>query len=102
MRQCVEGELVDGGRIFADSSLVQTDAYNNSVVSRETLDRSFHTATVQNIMVLMRYVKKPKTALGVITPVLYGIHRAYFKLLHYLQIRTATFVLPASHRVSYS
>jgi len=69
---------------------------------RRVAIQEYLTATAQNIMVLLRYVKEPKTALGVITPVLYGIHRAYFKLLHYLQIRTATFVLPASHRVSYS
>jgi transposase len=39
--QCVDAGLVDGSKLFADSSLVQADASNNSVVSRETLDRSF-------------------------------------------------------------
>jgi len=47
--------------------------------------QEYLTAAVQNIMVLLRYVKEPKTVLGVIPPVLSGIRRAYFKVLHYLQ-----------------
>jgi transposase len=39
--QSVDAGLVDGSKLFADFSLVQADASNNSVVSRETLDRSF-------------------------------------------------------------
>jgi transposase len=40
--QCVEAGLVDGSKLFADSSLIQADASNNSVINRETLNRSFH------------------------------------------------------------
>jgi hypothetical protein len=35
--QCVEAGLVDGEKIFCDSSLIDADASNNSVVNRETL-----------------------------------------------------------------
>jgi len=37
--QCVQSGLVDGGRLFMDSSMVQADASNNSVVNRESLKR---------------------------------------------------------------
>jgi transposase/uncharacterized protein (UPF0179 family) len=37
--QCVEAGLVDGSKLFMDSSLVQADASNNSVVNRESLKR---------------------------------------------------------------
>jgi transposase len=37
--QCVESGLVDGRKIFVDSSLVQADASNNSVVDRQSLKR---------------------------------------------------------------
>jgi transposase len=37
--QCVEAGLVDGSKIFMDSSLVQADASNDSVVNRESLKR---------------------------------------------------------------
>jgi transposase len=37
--QCVESGLVDGKKIFVDSSLVQADASNNSVVDRQSLKR---------------------------------------------------------------
>jgi transposase len=37
--QCVESGLVDGRKIFVDSSLVQADASNNSVVDRQSLRR---------------------------------------------------------------
>ena len=40
--QCVDAGLVDGSKLFADSSLIQTDASNNSVVSRTNLQQSFH------------------------------------------------------------
>lgn len=35
--QCVDAGLVDGKKLFVDSSLVQADASNNSVVKRETI-----------------------------------------------------------------
>jgi transposase len=35
--QCVEGGLVDGSKLFIDSSLVDADASNNSVVDTESL-----------------------------------------------------------------
>ena len=35
--QCVEAGLVDGEKIFCDSSLIDADASNNSVVNRESL-----------------------------------------------------------------
>ena len=45
--QCVEAGLVNGEKLFVDSSLVQADASNNSVVKRETIqlqiDSSFST-----------------------------------------------------------
>lgn len=37
--QCVEAGLVDGGKIFCDSSLVDADASNNSVMERESFKR---------------------------------------------------------------
>ncbi len=37
--QCVQAGLVDGSKLFMDSSLVQADASNNSVVNRESLTR---------------------------------------------------------------
>jgi transposase/uncharacterized protein (UPF0179 family) len=37
--QCVEAGLVDGSKLFTDSSLVQADASNNSVVNKESLKR---------------------------------------------------------------
>jgi transposase len=37
--QCVEAGLVDGSKLFMDSSLVQADASNDSVVNRESLER---------------------------------------------------------------
>jgi len=37
--QCVQAGLVDGSKLFMDSSLVQADASNNSVVNRESLKR---------------------------------------------------------------
>ena len=37
--QCVESGLVDGSKIFVDSSLVDADASNNSVVDTESLKR---------------------------------------------------------------
>ena len=35
--QCVQAGLVDGSKLFMDSSLVQADASNNSVVNKESL-----------------------------------------------------------------
>jgi transposase len=37
--QCVQAGLVDGRKLFMDSSLVQADASNNSVVNKESLKR---------------------------------------------------------------
>ena len=37
--QCVQAGLVDGSKIFMDSSMVQADASNNSVVNKESLKR---------------------------------------------------------------
>lgn len=37
--QCVEAGLVDGSKLFMDSSLVQADASNNSVVNMDSLKR---------------------------------------------------------------
>ena len=37
--QCVEAGLVDGRKIFVDSSLIDADASNNSVVDRQSLKR---------------------------------------------------------------
>ncbi len=37
--QCVEAGLVDGSKLFMDSSMVQADASNNSVINRESLKR---------------------------------------------------------------
>ena len=37
--QCVETGLVDGSKLFMDSSLIQADASNDSVVNRESLKR---------------------------------------------------------------
>ncbi|MGH9879660.1 MAG: transposase, partial [Nitrososphaerales archaeon] len=37
--QCVESGLVDGSKIFVDSSLIEADASNNSVVDTQSLKR---------------------------------------------------------------
>jgi len=37
--QCVEAGVVDGSKLFMDSSLIQADASNDSVVNRESLKR---------------------------------------------------------------
>lgn len=37
--QCVEAGLVDGDKLFMDSSMVQADASNNSVINTESLKR---------------------------------------------------------------
>jgi transposase len=37
--QCVQSGLVDGRKLFMDSSIVQADASNNSVVNKESLKR---------------------------------------------------------------
>ena len=37
--QCVQAGLVDGNKIFADASLTQADASNNSVVNQQSLKR---------------------------------------------------------------
>jgi IS5 family transposase len=37
--QCVEAGLVDGSKLFMDSSLIQADASNDSVVNKESLKR---------------------------------------------------------------
>lgn len=63
--------------------------------------QEYLTAAVQNMMILLRHVKEPKTALGITPPVLSGIRSAYCKLLHWVQTGIAAFVLSASCRVSY-
>jgi IS5 family transposase len=40
--QCVQAGLVDGSKIFVDSSLVDADASNNSVVDMESLKHRLH------------------------------------------------------------
>jgi len=37
--QCVDAGLVDGGKLFMDSCLIQANASNNSVVNKESLTR---------------------------------------------------------------
>ena len=37
--QCAEAGLIDGRKLFSDSSIVQADASNNSVVKTDSLDR---------------------------------------------------------------
>lgn len=37
--QCVQAGLIDGSKLFMDSSMVQADASNNSVVNKESLNR---------------------------------------------------------------
>jgi transposase len=37
--QCVEAGLIDGHKLFMDSSMVQANASNNSVVNKESLER---------------------------------------------------------------
>jgi len=37
--QCVEDGLVDGSKIFVDSSLVEADASNNSAIDTQPLKR---------------------------------------------------------------
>ncbi len=37
--QCAQAGLIDGSKLFMDSSLVQADASNNSVVNRQSLER---------------------------------------------------------------
>ncbi len=40
--QCVKAGLVDGSKLFMDSSLITADASNNSVVDSTSLDRYLH------------------------------------------------------------
>ena len=40
--QCVEAGIVDGSKLFMDSSLITADASNNSVVDSTSLDRYLH------------------------------------------------------------
>jgi len=42
--QCVQASLVDGKKLFIDSSMVQADASNNSVVNKESLKRYLNTS----------------------------------------------------------
>ena len=44
---CVEAGLVDGGKIFVDSSMVQADASNNSVVDTHSLKRRLSRSYVE-------------------------------------------------------
>lgn len=43
--QCVEGDLVDGGKIFMDSNLVGADASKDSVVDTQSLKQQQHGAS---------------------------------------------------------
>jgi len=40
--QCVEAGLVDGSKIFMDSSLIQADASNNSIIKMNSLKSQLH------------------------------------------------------------
>jgi transposase len=40
--QCIEAGLVDGSKLFVDSSLIDADASNNSVIDTESLKRYLH------------------------------------------------------------
>jgi hypothetical protein len=42
VHQCVEAGLVDGGKIFMDSSLIDANASCNSVIDKETLKYKLH------------------------------------------------------------
>jgi transposase len=92
VRQCEEAGLADGSKLFMDSSLVDADASNNSVVNvnKETLKihlvRGFNelesrwrrlwrvriqeylTSAIQNIMTLMSYRNEPGIAKGCSLP----------------------------------
>lgn len=63
--------------------------------------QEYLTAAVQNMMVFLRHVKEPKTALRVTSPMLSRIHSGYCTLLHCVQTRIAAFALSASHSVGY-
>jgi len=43
--QCVSKGLIDGKKIFMDSSLVQANASNNSVIKKDVLDRKYKELT---------------------------------------------------------
>lgn len=45
--QCVEAGLVDGSRIFLDSSLIDADASNNSVADRQSLKRYLNSSYME-------------------------------------------------------
>ena len=45
--QCVEAGLVDGSKIFVDSSLIDADASNNSVVDRQSLKRYLNSSYME-------------------------------------------------------
>lgn len=63
--------------------------------------QEYLTAAVQNMMILLRHVKEPKTALGVTSPILSRTYSAYCTLLHCVQTRISVFALSAPHRISY-
>ena len=56
--QCVEAGLVDGRKLFMDSSIMQADASNNSVVKNDSLNRYLN----QSYQVLESRLEKPNSA----------------------------------------
>lgn len=42
VRQCIKSNLVDGSKLFMDSSYIQANASNNSVVKRKDLERNYN------------------------------------------------------------
>ncbi len=56
--QCVEAGLVDGRKLFMDSSIVQADASNNSVVKNDSLNRYLN----QSYQILESRLEKPPSA----------------------------------------
>jgi transposase len=41
VRQCIKANLVDGRKLFMDSSFMQANASNNSVIKRKDLERNY-------------------------------------------------------------
>ena len=60
MLQCVEAGVVDGSKLFVDSSLTDADASNNSVVNTHSLKRYLN----KSYMELERRLKESEDAKG--------------------------------------
>jgi transposase/uncharacterized protein (UPF0179 family) len=58
--QCAQAGLVDGSKLFMDSSLVQADASNNSVVNRQSLQRYLN----KSYQILESRLEEQSTASG--------------------------------------